>query len=82
MGLILYIAIILGLNIAYASSLLYQFNVNPFSKYLYEADYVLRYLTYTQEYAIEYSLYNSDKSSFIAVNNTSFVDNPATKKST
>ena len=56
--------------------------MNPSSEYLREANYVLKYLVYTQEYAIKYSLYNSNKSSFIAISDTSFVDNPVTKKST
>ena len=56
--------------------------MNPSNKYLREADYVLKYLAYTQEYTIKYSLRDSDKSSFIAASNASFADNPATKKST
>ena len=82
MGLILYIAIISRPDISYIFSLLYQFNINPSSKYLYKANYVFRYLAYTQKYAIKYLFYNSNKSSFIAVSDTSFADNPTTKRST
>ena len=56
--------------------------MNLSNKYLRKADCVLRYFAYTQEYAIKYSLYNSNKSSFIAVSNTSFTNNPVTRKST
>ena len=56
--------------------------MNLSSKYLYKANYILKYLAYIQEYAIKYSLYNSDKSSFIVVSDASFVDNPVTRKST
>jgi hypothetical protein len=80
--LILYIAIVLWLDISYASSLLYQFNVNLSSEHLYKADCVLKYLAYMQEYAIKYLLCDSDKSSFIAVSDASFADNPATRRST
>ena len=81
-GLILYTAIILRLNISYASSLLYQFNMNPFSEYLREADCVLGYLAHMQKYAIEYSLYDGNKSSYITISNISFVNNPVTRRST
>ena len=82
MGLILYVAIVLWLDISYIFSLLYQFNINASSKYLYKTDRVLKYLTYTQEYTIKYLLYNSNKSSFIVISNASFIDNPITRRST
>ena len=82
MGLILYIAIILRLDISYAFSLLCQFNANPSSEYLREANCVFKYLAYMQEYAIKYSLHDGDKSSFIVISNTFFANNPATRKST
>jgi hypothetical protein len=72
----------LQLDISYASSLLYQFNINPSSEYLCKANCVFRYLTYIQEYAIKYSLYDDDKNSFIAINDTSFTNDPVTRRST
>ena len=81
-GSILYAAIISRPDISYASSLLCQFNVNPSSEHLREADCVLGYLAHTREYAIEYSLRDGDKSSFIAASNASFADDPATRRST
>ena len=62
-GSILYAAIVSRPDISYASSLLCQFNVNPSSEHLREADRVLGYLAHTREYAIEYSLRDGDKSS-------------------
>ena len=56
--------------------------MNPFSEYLYKANCVLRYLTYIEEYAIKYLLYDVNKSSFIVVSNAFFyIDNPVTKRS-
>ena len=81
-GSILYTAIVSRPDISYAFSLLCQFNANPSSEHLHEADRVLRYLAYTREYAIEYSLRDGDKSSFIAVSDASFADDPATRRST
>ena len=81
-GSILYTAIVSRPDISHASSLLCQFNVNPSSEHLREADRVLRYLAHTQEYAIEYLLCDSDKSSFIVISNASFADNSVTRRST
>jgi hypothetical protein len=56
--------------------------MNLSSKYLREADCILRYLAYMREYTIKYSLCDGDKSSFIAISDASFADDPVTRKST
>jgi len=52
-GSILYAAIVSRPDIAFAASLLCQYNANPSCEHLREADRVLGYLAHTRNYAIE-----------------------------
>ena len=67
-------------DIAFAASLLCQFNANPSRKHLYEADRVLSYLAQTRDFALEYSLQEGGKRTFIAASDASFADDTATRR--
>ena len=56
-GSILYAAIVSRPDIAFAASLLCQFNANPSREHLREADRTLGYLAHTKDYALEYYRY-------------------------
>jgi hypothetical protein len=80
-GSILYAAIVSRPDIAFAASLLCQYNANPSREHLREADRVLGYLAHTRNYAIEYSLSEDGKRQFVAASDASFADDYATRRS-
>ena len=80
-GSILYAAIVSRPDIAFAASLLCQFNANPSREHLREVDRTLGYLAHTKDHAIEYSLRDGGKRIFIAASDASFADDYATRRS-
>jgi hypothetical protein len=83
-GSINYPAVVSRPDIAYAASLLAQFNQNPSPEHVREADRVILYLYATREMGIRYSESDSitNDSDFEAFSDASFADDISTRRST
>jgi hypothetical protein len=80
-GSLIYPAIITRPDIAFAVSVLSQFNQNPSSQHLAEADRVITYLYHSRYLAIKYSGKDPRQEVFQAASDASFADDSATRKS-
>jgi hypothetical protein len=80
-GSLIYPAIITRPDIAFAVSVLSQFNQNPSPQHLAEADRVIAYLYHSRYLAIEYSNEHPRQEVFQAASDASFADDQETRKS-
>ena len=80
-GLLLFAAIAIRPDIAFAVSYLCRFNQRPGHKHHKAADRVFHYLFSTQDYCIRYGGDVQDLSSFVCASDASFGDNTLDRKS-
>jgi hypothetical protein len=81
-GSVLYTAIVSRPDIAFAASVLCQFNENPSKQHRDEVNRVLGYLAQTRDYAIKYT-YNPDHSRIYEIaSDASYADDITTRRST
>ena len=80
-GSLLFAAIAIKPNLAFAVLRLFRFNQRPGKRHHQEADRVFHYLFQTQDYCIRYWGDSQDLSSFVCASDASFGDNTLDRKS-
>lgn len=81
-GSILYTAITIRADVAFAASQLSRFLTNPSTDHMYAADHCLRYLRESRYLAIQYGSASLDaEAQLIIASDTSFADDPETRRS-
>jgi hypothetical protein len=80
-GSLIYPAIITRPDVAFAVSILSQFNQNPSPQHTMEADRVIAYLYHSRYLALEYSNEQPRQEVFQAASDASFADDQETRKS-